>query len=261
MRLGCFITKTRPEERGDTFSQCYKMAKDLFDVVTVIDGEKTWPKEFNWPVIGEHFQRGYEQCDADVVIHLDCDFIFHEKDFKAIREACETYDESPALSFYKWQFVLPDRYNLKSRLVIAVNKGKFGDRIRFDSGGDLCQPSLDGKYLSPDDVPESGIAFYNFEKLIKSETQIKDDCGRMERAYYRHFGKYQWKESDGTDEAAYRGWLNMVIGRFSKPQQKVSLESLPKYIQTTVKNLEPNQWGYNGFGNLPRAFYNGGDNA
>lgn len=253
LKIGAFITITKPEERGDLFDQCYKMATECFDFVTVIDGKDTWPKEFAWPTIGEHFQKGYEQCDADFVFHLDCDFIFHENDFQAIREACMNNDEAPALSFWKHQFILPDRYNLKSRLVIAVNKGKFGDRIRFDSGGDLCQPSLDGKYISPDSVPESRIAFWNYEKILKTKAQITEDQGRMERAYFRHFGKYQL--SDGTDEAAYKGWLQMVVGRFSKPQQKVELSEHPKYMQDTIKNLQPENFGYDGHGNLERNSY------
>lgn len=247
MKLGAFITMTNPKERGDLFNQCYEMASECFDVVTVIDGKDTWPKEFSWPTIGEHFQKGYEQCQADWVFHLDCDFIFHEKDFKAIRQACEMYDEAPALSFYKHQFILPDRYNLKSRLVIAVNKEIYGGRIRFDSGGDLAQPSLDGKYISPDNVPEAKIPFWNYEKILKSKKQIMDDQGRMERAWQRHFGRYQMSK-DGSDEDSYDCWLKMQLGRFEKPQKHIKLEEHPKIMQETIKNLKPEQFGYSMFG-------------
>lgn len=247
MVIGCFITITNPKERGDLFDQCYKMATECFDVVTVIDGKETWPKEFSWPVIGEHFQKGYEQCNADWVFHLDCDFIFHEKDFKAIREACETYDESPALSFYKWQFVLPDRYNLKSRLVLAVNKKRYGDRIKFNSGGDLAQPSIAGKYISPNDVPEAKVPFYNYEKILKTKKQITDDQGRMERAWYRHFGQYQMSK-DGSDEDSYKCWLEMQLGRFQKPQKHIKLEEHPAVMIDAIKNLKPEQFGYSMFG-------------
>lgn len=40
--ISAFITKTRPEERGDRFDLCYKMACELFDEVVVIDGESGW---------------------------------------------------------------------------------------------------------------------------------------------------------------------------------------------------------------------------
>lgn len=251
--IGAFITKTRPEKRGDTFEQCYAMAKECFDTVTVIDGDKTWPHEFDWPLIGQHFQRGYEQCDADWVVHLDVDFIFHENDYARIRQACN--GNAPALTFYKYQFILPDRYTVKSRLVLAVNKAKYGDRIRFDSGGDLCQPSLDGDYISPDDVPEAKIPFYNYEKILKTKDQIAEDSGRMERAWKRHFGEYQMG-SNGIDESAYEAWLKMTVGRFNAREHKqIPLSDHPKVMQDTIKGLKPKNFGYNGHGSLPTNNY------
>lgn len=248
MKLSAFITMTRPEERGDTFDQCYAAAQDFADEVVVIDGAETWPQEFDWSVIGEHFQRGYEACTGDWCVHLDADFIMHENDIERIRGALTEHNNWAAVTLYKYQFILPDRYNLKSRLVVAVNKGKFGDRLRFDSGGDLCQPSLDGKYINPDEVPESRIGFFNYEKLTKSEAQIKDDVGRMARAWQRHFGEYLLGGPD--DENAYREWLKMVRGRFSKPQTPFPFEKHPKYIKDTIRSLTPDMWGYSGFGNL-----------
>lgn len=224
MKIGAFITITRPKERGDTYDECAKSAFGFADEVHVISGKDTWPQEFTWPLIGEHFQSGYQAVDADWVFHLDTDFIFHEQDYAAIRQACEDNPDAPALSFWKYQFIQPDRYNLKSRLVIAVNKGKYGDRIRFDSGGDLCQPSLDGKELRPSDVPEARIPFYNYEKILKTKEQVRDDVGRMARAYERHFGEFKLGGPD--DESAYQEWLHMQIGRNSKPQQHVDRKSV-----------------------------------
>jgi hypothetical protein len=268
MKLSIFTTVTNPLLRGDDFVSAFACYYDLADEITVVHGNgnhtlsegkwndvsHAWPREFNWPFIGQQFQRGYEACTGDWVIHADIDFLFHERDFDAIRKACEDSPDAPALSFWKYQFVQPDRYNIKSRLVIAVNKGKYGDRIRFDSGGDLCQPSLDGKHIATDDVPEAGIPFYNYEKLIKSEEQIKDDVGRMDRAYQRHYGKYVYGE-DGTDESAYEGWLKMALGRYNKAQKEIQLSDHPKYIQETIKNLTPEMWGHSAFGRLEKNNY------
>lgn len=268
MKLSIFTTISNPDKRGDNWHDALACYKDLADELYVIDGGgmrnnspdygylyQEWPREFDWPLIGRQFQRGYEACTDGWVIHADLDFIFHENDYKAIRKALEDHDDAPALSFWKYQFILPDRYTLKSRLVIAVNKGKYGDRIKFDSGGDLAQPSLDGKYISPDDVPEARVPFYNYEKILKTKEQIMDDCGRMDRAYYRHFGKYQLSK-DGTDESAYEGWLKMNVGRFNaRSQERIRLEEHPKVMQETIKNLRPDQWGYDGFGYLPRSDY------
>lgn len=245
MTLSAFICITRPEERGDTFEQCLASARGLCDEVVIVDGTDTWPQEFDWKIIGQHFQKGYERCTSSWVLHLDTDFIIHEKDFTALRENLEVYNDEPAFSMLKRQFILPDRFNLKSRLVVAVNKGKFGDRIRFDSGGDLCQPSIDHRYIQPGSVPDVTIPIWNYEKLIKTEAQIKDDVGRMARAWQAHFGEYKLGGPD--DESAYKEWLKMVTGRFKKPQERVKLEDHPSYIQDTIKSLTPEQWGYSGF--------------
>lgn len=273
MKLSIFTTATRPLERGDNFLDAMRCYKDLADEVVLVDGGPNpsiyrvdpksdeyyfytlsyeWPQDFSWDFIGQQFQRGYEACTGDWVLHCDLDFLFHEKDFGRIRQALKDYPDSPAISFYKWQFILPDRYNLKSRLLLAVNKKKFGDRITFSGSGDLCQPQLDGKDLDINEMPQAGVPFYNYEKLTKTKEQITDDVERMDNAYLKYFGTTLYT----TDElTAYEGWLRMACGRFSKPQERIPLTAHPKYIQETIKNLTPEQFGYNAFGNLEENTY------
>jgi len=270
-KLSIFTTATDPILRGDLWHEPITCYEKLADEVVVVNGggilplrgfrdhlnikvvQSPWNREFSWEFIGEQFQRGYEETAGDWVLRADLDMIWHEKDYAAIRQACEDNPEAPALSFYKWQFVLPDRYNLKSRLVLLVNKKKYGDRIRFDSGGDLCQVSLDNKYLTPDDVPQVGIQTYNYEKILKSESQIKNDVGRMARAWKSHFGEYRLGGPD--DESAYAEWLKMEVGRFNKPSEHIKLEDHPAVMQNTIRNLKPEQFGYSGFGQLTLSDY------
>lgn len=274
MKLSIFTTVTNPILRGDNLYPSLECYEELADEVVIVNGKlnaplygknaksttknitSVWPKEFDWPFIGQQFQRGYEACTGDVVIHADLDFIFHEKDFESIKQAAQEMLDSgePARSFYKYQFIQPDRYNLKSRLVIMVNKRDYDKRIKFNSGGDLCQPSLDGKELLPDNVKESGIAFYNYEKICKTKNQIMDDVGRMDRAWERYFGSYIYGE-DGSNLSSYKGWLSMVLGRYDKPHKQIDLQDHPKYIIETIKNLRPTQWGYSAFDSLRRNNY------
>lgn len=263
MKLSIFTTLTNPTVRGDNAPDALKCYMGLADEVIVINGgENTgfnpnfknikmlyyeWPKEFNWPLIGQQFQRGYEAATGDWVIHADIDFLFHENDFATIRKAFENHPDSPALSFWKWQFILPDRYNLKSRLVIAVNKKRYGDRIRFNSGNDLCQPSLDGEEIKPDFVDEARVPLYNYEKIIKTGQQVMDDCGRMARAWDRHFHD---AKLGFDDESAFDEWIRMMKGRFAKPQEHIKLSAHPRYIQHTIETLRPSMFGYDGFGLL-----------
>lgn len=269
IKLSIFTTVTTPVLRGDNLASAFSCYQELADEVIVVDGSpkdlrgtshgklkyvySDWPPEFDWPLIGQQFQKGYEAATGDWVIHADIDFIFHEKDFENIRKSMEVHNDAPALSFLKWQFILPDRYNLKSRLVIAVNKAKFGDRIRFDSGGDLCQPSLDGQEIKPDYTHESGVEFYNYEKMRKNLDQVMDDAGRMARAWRRHFGNHKLGGDD--DESAFEEWAKMMKGRFTRPSREVELSAHPKFIQDEIRALRPEQFGYEGFGMLPKNNY------
>lgn len=267
MKLSIFTTVTNPTNRGDNWKDALNCYQDLADELIIINGGEDlglnwfkrpkggrlgilgspWPKEFNWPFIGEQFQKGYDLASGDWVIHMDIDWVFHEDDFEAIRRACEDHPNSPGLSFWKWQFIMPDRYNLKSRLVLAINKKLCGDRIKFNSGGDLCQPSLDGQQIIHDAVPEARVPIYNYEKVTKTSDQIMDDCGRMERAWFRAFGSYQMG-SDGTDEFAFNQYIRLLKSRMAKPQEHIPLAKHPKYVIDTLYNLDRSQFGYNGFG-------------
>lgn len=261
LKLSIFTTITNPVERGDLFTEALTCYTELADEVIVVNGGKLpiidptgkireighpWHKEFSWEFIGQQFQRGYEAAVGDWVIHADLDFLFHERDFQTIRQTLEDNKKQPALSFWKYQFVLPHSYNLKSRLVVAVNKKAYGNRIKFDSGGDLCQPSLDGVELKPDNVPEARIPLYNYEKILKTQAQITDDVGRMARAWKTYFGEDRLGAS--SDAKAYELWYNMVSGRYTKPKQRIPLQEHPKYIKDTIINLQPHQFGFNGFG-------------
>lgn len=199
-----------------------------------------WAEEFKFDFIGQQFQRGYEACTGDWVIRADIDYVFHEKDMDNIRQTLENLGDAPAASLLKWQFLLPDRYNLKSRAVVAVNKAMYGSRIKFDSGGDLCQPSLDGKQII--EPPCITVPIYNYEHLLKTEEVLKNDIGRMERAYRRTFNKPLYGED------WWAGWLQMVRGRLNKHGEPIELSKHPKYIQKTIKNLKPGQFGYDNFG-------------
>lgn len=253
MTVGIFTTLTDPGRRGDNYEDAIECYEAFADRVIIVDGHETWPQEFEWPVISRHFQWGYERCDTDWVIHMDIDWLFHESDFDKIRQALKDYPSSPAVSFYKWQFILPDRYNLKSRLVIAINKKMYGDRVKFNGGGDGCQPTLDGKELEMANMPQAGIPFYNYEKILKTPAQISDDVGRMDRAYFRTFGNYIY--GSGNDMSAWDGWVQMMKGRFMKPSKQIAIEEHPKFIRTTIKNLTEDNWGYSGFGILQENNY------
>lgn len=247
MKLSIFTTATNPFSRGDLWLEPMKCYTDLADEVIVVNGggplpyphpkvtvlDHHWPQVFDWKLIGEQFQRGYEAATGDWVIHMDLDFLFHEQDYDAIRYALESNASEPALSFWKYQLIRPTSYHLKSRLVLAVNKKMHGDSIRFDGGGDLCQPTLNGRYLNPDNVKEAKIPIWNYECLLKTEKQLRKDKGRFARAWHKTFGNY--KLGGPSDDAAYDSWRQMIEGRLTRHQTPVELKDHPAVMQPLLK--------------------------
>ena len=301
MKISAFLTISNPIRRQDPFTECLNNLLDFADEVIIVNGgdkingeklndrlcEKTynkfkyvriidykWPKDFDWKFIGEQFTRGYNNCTGDWVIRFDSDYFIHEYDFQSIREFLENCD-APIASMPKKQFLLTNYYRVKSLVPVAFNKKKYGDRIKLDSGGDLCQPSLDGKELKVDENPiisykeiavvsdnvsseqlnkrlpnrqekdnliysfDRGICLWNYDFTFKQKEIIETDWKRFRNAWKKQFGKDMGE------------FMNMMKGRWKKGGwRKININEHPKYIQEKIKNIRPEQFGYDGFGEL-----------
>lgn len=210
---------------------------DLIKKLKLVFSE--WPEDFDWPFIGQQFQRGFDACTGDWVIRCDLDYFFHENDIPAIRSILENNPNELAFSMYKWQFLLVDRYNLKSRTVLALNKGKFGKDIRLDAGGDLCQASFKGKEIMDTQVPEMRVPYWNYDFCFKTLPVIERDWIRFRSSWARHFGL-------NKDFGEFR---QMMVGRYKgRSWQQVSDGAHPKYILNKVLSITPDQFGHSMFG-------------
>lgn len=260
MKISIFTTTTNPIERQDPYLEAMRSYNDLADEIIEIDGDVKekyenlnekhkiigyeWPEVFKWDFIGQQFNRGYEACSGDWVIHTDLDYIFHEDDMDRIKNYLNDHKDELAVSFLKKQFLLVDRFNIKARVVIAVNKAKYGQDIKFNAGGDLCQPSFKGVEIKPDQALQSGIPFYNYDFCFKQLHVIEKDWIRFDRAWHDQFGG-----SIGT----FKG---LMTGRFSgRSWEKIDIDQHPKYIRDKVKNIKPDMFGYNMFGWIKEKAY------
>lgn len=307
-KISIFTSITNPEQRQDAWKEALECYLDFADEVIVVNGSSIelnisplcgmygqstpdklkfiynkWPEEFDWKFIGQQFQRGYDACTGDWVLRMDIDYIIHENDFEDIRKFLDNCT-TPVACMPKKQFLLADEYRVKSLIPIAFNKKKYGDRIKLDSGGDLCQPSLDGIEIDKEKMPiisrkvpvmvsgvsnkqieerlpnvqeedgilymmDKGIHIWNYDFSLKEKEVIKKDFARFARAWYRTFGKYTLGGPD--DESAFNYFLKMQTGRYrSGGWASCQYQEHPKYIQEKIKNITPEQFGYNMFGNI-----------
>jgi glycosyltransferase involved in cell wall biosynthesis len=271
MKISLFTTVTDPIERQDTFNEVIPSYRKLANQLVIVDGSKDpkklekdfkkiwdkkinyeWPEEFSFEFIGQQFQRGYDACDGDWVIRLDCDFVFKDEDIEKVKQAIHLAKDYPSISFYKRQFLLCDRFSGKSNLVLAFNKKKFGNKIRLDSGKDLCQASLDGKLIDGESY-NSKIPFNNYDFLKKTKDVVKKEFGRMARAWQRKFGDYKLGGPD--DESAFKKFMSMQLGRYKKDNQIVPLSFHTEPIQKLIKRMTKQNFGYSLWNSCRRATY------
>ncbi len=243
-KLSIATSYTDPEKRMDPWKEALSCYGELADEV-VRSGED-WPYEFSWDLIGKTFNESYQKATGDWVIRMDLDYFFHENDFKTIRKELSINFDKPAIAFPKIQFFTPDRYALKTNIVIAYNKKNFPE-IQLNGGGDLCLPTLNGKEILPKDVPISKIWLWNYDSMFKTKEIISEDRSRFARAWFRHFGDWGKNEGD-SPEIAFESWFNMIEGRYRNHKKTIEIDKHPKYIQEKIKKLEPSQFGYDAFG-------------
>ena len=244
MKISIFTTITKPEERMDPWKEALNCYEDFADEV-VIAGED-WPDEFSFDIIGKQFQEGFNKSNGDWVIHMDIDNFFHEKHRDKLIKILKNNTEHPSIAFPKYQIFTPDRYNLKAKMCIALNKKKYPN-IKMNGGGDLCQPTINGNLISPLNVPYKRLPIWNYDTVFRTKDIISKDRARFARAWKRRFGNWG-DRGGGTPEEAFDAWFNMVETRYKDHVMKLSIHDHPKYIKDKIMNLSIDQFGYDGFG-------------
>ena len=192
------------------------------------------------------FDDGFNKASGDWVIKMDIDTIIHEKDFDSLYASMKTYKDYPALSMRKFQFFTPFRFHTKSRMGMVLNKKRFKN-VKFNGGGDGCDPTVNGIHINEKNVPRVKIPFWNYDSTFKTKEVISEDRARFARAWHRTFGDYG--DRGGPDpEVAFDALYKMVNERFSKHVFKSSISDHPIFIQSKLKSLNENHFGFNLFG-------------
>ena len=244
MKVSVITSYTNPEKRMDPWKEAISCYEELADEVIVL-GEN-FKTEFEFSDFGPMFDDGFDKANGDWVIKMDIDTLIHEKDFKKLYQALNYYSEYPAISLRKFQFFTPKRYHTKSRMGMILNKKKFKN-IKFNGGGDGCDPTVNNNHINEKNVPRVNIPFWNYDSVFKTKEVISNDRARFARAWKRTFNNYG--DRGGPEpEVAYDAWFKMIEGRYKKHIFKVDITDHPKFIQNKISNLNENQFGFNAFG-------------
>ena len=244
MKISVITSYTNPDERMDPWKEALECYENFADEV-VITGQNL-KDEFEFSDIGLMFQEGFDKADGDWVVKMDIDTFLHEKDFNELYSVMKKSSEYPAISLRKFQFFNPERYHMKSRMAMIVNKKKFKN-IKFNGGGDGCDPTLNGVLLNEKNVPVSLIPFWNYDSVFKTSEIIAHDRARFARAWQRTYGNYG--ERGGPEpELAFNSWINMIEDRYKKHIFKMPFEKHPSFIKEKILKLNNLNFGYDLFG-------------
>ena len=220
---------------------CYEEFAD--EVIVLGENFKT---EFEFSDFGPMFDEGFEKANGDWVIKMDIDTLIHEKDFEKLRRSLKDYSEYPGISLRKFQFFTPKRFHTKSRMGMVLNKKKFKN-IKFNGGGDGCDPTVNNNHITEKNVPRIPVPFWNYDSVFKSKNIISKDRARFARAWNRYFN--DWGNRGGpSEEEAYSAWIKMVSDRYIKHALRLKIDDHPKYIKNKLINLKDNQFGFDAFG-------------
>jgi hypothetical protein len=158
----------------------------------------------------------------------------------------------------KMSFTYGGKYYQKGAQPILVRKK---DYIRFgenmDKRTDLCFPVnitgvkglkyVDNKILymgrSLKDF-KTGITYFNYDYFFKDKETTKKYFWKSSQAYFKYFGQYPFGD---TEEVSFQTFLTMMNGRHDRSPYIAALEDHPKYIREAVKELKPEQFGFNGW--------------
>ena len=244
MKISIITSYTNPEERMDPWKESLKCYEELADEVIVM-GEN-FKTEFSFSDFGPMFDDGFDKSSGDWVIKMDIDTLIHERDFQTLYKALNKFKDYPAISLKKFQFFTPTRFHTKSRLGMVLNKKEFKN-IKFNGGGDNCEPTVNGKHINEKNVPRIRVPFWNYDSVFKTREVLANDRARFARAWKRTFNNYG--DRGGPEpEIAFDAWLKMVKDRYKSHVFKVNIDSHPKFIKNKLQQINEDQFGYNAFG-------------
>tara|TARA_B100000925_G_C22006512_1_gene473948 strand:+ start:2936 stop:3772 length:837 start_codon:yes stop_codon:yes gene_type:complete len=244
MKISVATTYTNPDERQDPWREAISCYEDFADEI-IVTGQD-WPYEFSWDYIGKTFNEGFKKAKGDWVFRMDIDYFLHEKDIKKVKQVLTKYNEYPAVCFPQYQFFLPNRFQLKTRLCVALNKKRFPN-IELNGGGDMCLATLNSKLITAIDVPNTKIPIYQYDSMFRTKKIIAEDRSRFAKAWFNHFGDFGDRGGQTPDQA-YSAWYKSVESKYQFHTNKIDLSKHPKYIKNKIENLSEDQFGYSGFG-------------
>lgn len=280
MNLTALTLVTKPEERQDPWRESLASVLDWADEVIVVCGDPSdeplirnhftdtnkiifvhlfWPEEWSWEELPKHLNAGLREAHGDWLIRFDIDYVFPDDFGKRVRDALAQIADMRIATFQKFSCVAGNRFYQKGGVPLGLNLGfksemAFGEATNKET--DLCYPIIvegtNSKGIPCGKFPEelmgrTGLSFFNYDYTFKTMEFTAKEFFRFSKAYERFFGTTFWGHSEDESLAKF---INMQKTRYPKCRYKFPASSQPRWIMKKVKELTPEQFGYDGWGLL-----------
>lgn len=290
IKISAFVLTTNSIKNQFPFIESIKSFLPVVDELIVIDGGSTdgtiesikkindnkiriiqdddtkWEKEWIYWRMGHNFNRGLQECIGDWVIKFDADYILYEKGIEKFRADCifGSRKEKLSIAFTRLNFIYADRFYVKSKKTLAINKTrckelginlKYGfDLDKWGWGFDFINSKEHkNKIYFGDMLRESGNSFissllvYNYDYVFTTKEVVKE-------ARKRHWIA-EMKQKDIVDntnffdgrDLSWKHYKELCKGNLNRPQYQIELEKHPLIIQDKIKNITKEQQGCNCF--------------
>ena len=290
MRLSAFVLTTNSIKNQFPFIESIRSWLTILDELIVVDGgstdgtieaieairdnrikiinnEKTkWPEDWDYSKMGENFNIGLENCTGDVVLKFDADYVLHEdgKMREAIQQGFD--QEKMTFSFVRRNFILSDRFFVKSKKTLGINMTKVKEITKdLKYGFDLKKWGWGYEFIIPK-KKEHGIWFgdmirakqidwlcpsavFNYDYMFADKETTKKARFRHYRAHYRQ-QSYMFDVGDNyndpkTSWEAYKGQLGKNMKLL---QEQLDITDHPVLVQKKIKKMTEDNQGHNCWG-------------
>lgn len=221
-----------------------------------------WPEDWSWDELPKHLNFGLERATGDWVVRVDADYIFEENTRQILEEALKHLGDTPVATMQKFSMVTYPNFYEKGGVKMILNKGKapnvvFGrDRDKYS---DLCVPIYwDGQsrdefgvplgQLVPDsDCARTKVKVFNYDYSFKTKEVTAREFFKFSMAHKRYFGTTKW---GNTENEALQKFVDMMKGRARRCVYKLKPAEHPEAIHDRLYKLKPEQFGFNGWGEI-----------
>jgi len=239
--------------------------RKLSPKIKVIQTEDTkWEEDWVYWRMGYNYGKAFDACIGDWIMKFDPDYVFENYNF---RGECEKNNDAYTFDFDRLNFILIDRYFRKRKKTLAVNKRLcLENNINLRWGYDLKNMGMCDEaiiYEKDQDNLVQGTLLHIGRKVVTTQMKVFNYsyCFRDKEAAKRSYTKnmkafYAQQGKIVSDDKIWESFNICAIDSFGKGERfEIGLEEHPKEIQDRIRNLTPEQQGYNLWGKYKTANY------